>query len=156
MGTVLVGTVRRTVPARNGASVARPPHVSLFAVALGRRLGCPGRTAQRRIEVTRDLLRDVAKLVIGDPEHTTAAAALVSSVTAAATLGQPVSWSAAVAVELSGHDGREDGPLAMVCASPFDVVAVKTWLRTARAEQSARAEGIASAEVWLETQERGA
>lgn len=150
----LAETMRRTAPARNGALITRPPHVSLFAVALGRRIGCAGRTAQRRIEVARDLLRDVAKLVIGAPEHGDAAVALVSSVTAAATLGKPSPWTADLAVTISGHDGREDGPLAMVCAAPFDVVAVKTWLRTAKAEQLARAEGIASAEAWVASQGR--
>lgn len=96
-------------------------------------------TAFARLAAVHPVLRDRLRKVI-------------ASAIDVVRVGQPLPWSSELAVAVAGHDGTEDGPLAKVCATPHDVPVVKQWLRLAEAEQEARAEGIASARSWLQSQ----
>lgn len=101
-------TLRRGTPTRNGAAYPRPPHVSVFAVAFGRRMNTEGRTAQRRIEVARDLLKEVAALVAAHPEHRDAARSLIAPVVAAIEVTSPTGWTAALRLRTAEADIAED------------------------------------------------
>ena len=109
------GTLRR-----NGATSDRPPHVSAFAVSIGRRLGVEGRTAQRRIEVARDLLREIAQDVANHPEHRDAARALIAPVASAVSVDLVYPLSPSLKFRSAEADIAEDLARARYDADPSE------------------------------------
>lgn len=146
MGTTLAGMLRRESPARNVATTVRPPHVSAFAVSLARRLGTEARTAQRRIEVARDLLREIAQDVANHPEHRDAARALIAPVAAAVSVELVYPLSPSLRLRSAEADIAEDLARARYDADPCEANR-KAWQMAVDRQADASHELSAALEV---------